>query len=170
MLARISSAVAIVALAVWMGGLVALGAIAAPIVFRDVSMPSAADAMTHVFRRFDLVAMSCAAAVLVAEAMRAVGKVHFAALDHARAALSVLAAIAAVVEGEGVAPRIQALHQSGAIRGVGAAGAELSRLHDLAETIGKSEVVALLCIIVLHLVALSRAPSRAPSRASVASR
>src|SRR6476660_4762560 len=66
------AAIQLLALAVWAGGLLALGAIVAPIVFRVVPAPTSADAMTLVFRRFDVVAIVCAAVALVAEAAFAV--------------------------------------------------------------------------------------------------
>ena len=51
---RAPQLVALLAIAVWLGGLLALGAVVAPVVFSMVSMPASADAMTTVFRRFDL--------------------------------------------------------------------------------------------------------------------
>jgi hypothetical protein len=107
------------AVAIWLGGLVALGAITAPIVFTVTPMPQSADAMTMVFRRFDLVAMSCAVVVLASEAARAIGRVPFARLDHARAAVAVLAAAVTAYEGTNVSPRIADLHAAGAIRARG---------------------------------------------------
>jgi hypothetical protein len=71
-----------------------------------------------------------------------------------------LAAVAAVVEGVSVSPRIAALHAGGAVRGVNAAGLELARLHDLAETLGKAEVLLLAVVVALHV--LSR-PVAAPT-------
>lgn len=153
---RVTASVSLVAVALWLGGLLALGAIVAPVVFSVVSMPSSADAMTIVFRRFDLIAMACAALVLASEAMRAVARVGFAPVDHARAAAGVVAAALAVFEGTHVSPRIAALHAGGAIRGLGAAGRELSHLHDIAELCGKTEVLLLVAIVVLHVVALTR--------------
>lgn len=152
----VTASVSLVAVAVWLGGLLALGAIVAPVVFSMVSMPSSADAMTTVFRRFDLVAMTCAALVLASEAVRAVARVGFAPIDHARAAVGVVAAALAVFEGTHVSPRIAALHAGGAIRGLGAAGQELSHLHDIAELCGKAEVMLLVALVVLHVVALAR--------------
>ncbi len=149
---RIASAVALLALALWLGGLVALGALVAPVVFSRVSMPQSADAMTVVFQRFDLVAMACAAVVLATEAVRAVARVPFAPIDHARAAASVLVAAAAVYEGVAVSPRIAALHAAGVVRGMGPAGIELSRLHDLAELLGKTEVAFLAAVVVVHVL------------------
>ena len=135
---RATAVVSLLAVAVWLGGLLALGAIAAPVVFGMVALPSSADAMTAVFLRFDVVAMACAGAVLAAESVRALGRMPFARADLARVAASLLAAAAAVYEGEGVSPKIAALHASGAVRGYGDGGRELSRMHDMAETCGKA--------------------------------
>ncbi len=158
---RIASGVALLALSVWLGGLVALGAITAPIVFAVAPFPQNADAMTLVFRRFDLVAMSCAALVLASEALRGAlrgaGR-SMARADLARVAASVAAAAAAVYEATAVSPRIAALHAAGAIRGLGASGVELARLHDVAEECGKLEVVLLVLVVVLH--ARRAAPSQ----------
>jgi uncharacterized protein DUF4149 len=158
MVRRALSILALLAVAVWFGGLIALGAIAAPVVFATVPYPSSADAMTIVFRRFDAVAMACAAVVLATEALRGVGGLvgdRFARADHARAFVSLLAAAAAVYEGVKVSPRIAALHASGAIRGVDSAGLELARLHNLAEECGKAQILLLAGVIALHGISLS---------------
>jgi uncharacterized membrane protein len=165
MFRRTLSIVALLAIAVWLGGLIALGAIAAPIVFATVSYPSSADAMTLVFRRFDAVAMGCAAIVLATEALRGAGGIGgagFVRADHARSFVSVMAAAAAVYEGIKVSPRIAALHAAGAIRGVDSAGLELARLHNVAEECGKAQILLLAVVIALHGISLSLAPSRAP--------
>jgi hypothetical protein len=161
--ARVASSVSLLAVSVWLGGLVALGALAAPVVFHVVPYPSNADAMTIVFRRFDLVAMACGAALLTTEAVRPALRIRLGAVDHTRAALSVVAAALAVYEGTRVSPRIAELHAGGAIRGLGATGVELAHLHDIAEACGKTQLAVLAVIVVLHVVALS---SRAggPSR------
>jgi hypothetical protein len=165
-LRRVTGVVAMLAVAVWLGGLVALGVLVAPVVFTQVSMPSSANAMTVVFQRFDLVAMTCAAALLMTEAARAVGRVQFAPGDHLRAGVSVLAAVAAVYEGASVSPRIAALHAEGAIRGVGSAGMELAKLHDRAELLGKSEVVLLAAVVVLHVLTSARVSPGGPGQGS----
>jgi Domain of unknown function (DUF4149) len=152
---RAASTVALLAVAVWLGGLVALGAVAAPIVFSRVSFPSNADAMTAVFRRFDLLAMSCAAILLASEAVRAVGRPPFAPLDRARAGTSILAASLAVFEGTHVSARIAELHAAGAVRGLGGGGMELSQLHDWAEWCGMAQVGLLTAVVVFQVLALS---------------
>ena len=60
-----------------------------------------------------------------------------------------------MLEGVKISPRIAALHAAGAIRGVDAPGLELARLHDRAEWCGKTELVLLSVVVVLHVVALS---------------
>jgi hypothetical protein len=155
---RVASTVALLAIAVWLGGLVALGALAAPVIFSMVSLPTAADAMVVVFHRFDLVAMTCAALVLIAEAVRAGAAPPVSRVDIARGVASALAAALAVLEGTVVSPRITALHESGAIRGLGAGGMELARLHNLAELCGQSQLVLLAAVVALHVAALSVVP------------
>lgn len=139
-------------MAVWLGGLLALGAVVAPLVFGNVSFPQSADAMTLVFRRFDMVAMTCAALAMASEAVKVAARVVFRRADHLRAGLTVLASACAVVEGTLVSPRIAALHAAGVMRGMGAAGETLSRLHDVAESLGKTEVVVLAVVLALLVV------------------
>ena len=64
---RALTALALAAVAVWVGGMLALGAIVAPVVFGMVAAPMSADAMTVVFRRFDRVALVCVVLLLLSE-------------------------------------------------------------------------------------------------------
>jgi hypothetical protein len=165
---RVGSVLALLAVSVWMGGLVALGALAAPVVFAIVALPASADAMTVVFRRFDMVAMGCAAVILATEAARAGLRLTSPRLDRARALVSLVAAAFAVFEGTRISPRIAQLHAEGVLRGLGPGGRELSRLHDLAETCGQLQLALLTLVIVLHVVTLSSSfatPRGAPASA-----
>lgn len=159
----VAATAALLACAVWLGGIVALGAIAAPVVFSVAPFPQSADAMTTVFRRFDLVAMTCAAVLVGAEGVRLVARVPFSAYDWARTAIAVIAATLAVVEGVWVSPRIAELHFAGALRGIGGAGMELSRLHDLAELGGKAQIALLVGVVFLEVSSLL-GPPKAPRR------
>jgi hypothetical protein len=154
---RAAASVELLAVALWLGGLLALGAIAAPVVFARVALPSSADAMTVVFRRFDLVALASAAVVLLSEGamfvVSGVASAPFTAYDRGRVAAGVAAGALAVVEATAVSPRIAALHEAGVLRGIGSQGVELARLHDLAEWCGKSEVVLLVAVVVLQVIA-----------------
>ena len=69
----------VLAIAVWIGGLLVLGAIAAPAIFDVVALRQVPDARLlsgaifgEVFRRFHLVSYGCAAIILVALSIRAV--------------------------------------------------------------------------------------------------
>ena len=70
---------ALVAIAVWIGGLLALGAIAAPAIFDVVASRGMADARLvsgaifgEILRRFHLVAYGCGAAILLTLTIRAI--------------------------------------------------------------------------------------------------
>jgi hypothetical protein len=159
---RTTAILALLAVAVWLGGLLALGAIAAPVVFSIVAAPASGDAMTIVFQRFDVVAMSCAAVLLATEATRALARVPFLRVDHLRAGASAIAAGLATFEGASVSPRIAELHASGAVRGFGPSGMQLARLHDVAEACGKAQVVLLVAIIVMHVLPMSDGEKSSP--------
>ncbi len=148
---------ALVALGLWMGGMVALGAIAAPVVFGMVPAPTSADAMTVVFRRFDKLAVACVIVVLAVEA--ALAALRDRKIDRAdllRGGLATAAAAAAVYVAAFVSPRIEALHRGGAIRGLGSSGAELNAIHQVAERAGKAELLLAIGVIALHVAALVR--------------
>lgn len=148
--------VQLLALAVWAGGMLALGAIVAPIVFRTVHAPASADAMTLVFRRFDGVAITCAAIALVAEAAFALRGGKVTRLDLVRGLALVVAAGLAITIGAWLSPGIADLHHGGAIRGSGEAGMALERLHRLAETLAKSEMALVLVAFVLSVAKVAR--------------
>jgi hypothetical protein len=167
---RVASSVALIAIALWLGGLLTLGALVAPVVFSMVPLPASADAMVVVFLRFDTVAMTCAALVLCAEAARRMSRTRLPWVDVARASLSVAAAAAAVFEGTRVSPRIAELHASGAIRGLGDAGMDLSRMHDVAEACGKTQALLLVVLVVLHVVSLSSEANAADTSGKPAKR
>jgi uncharacterized membrane protein len=146
----------VLAIAAWAGGLVVLGAIVAPTVFRIVPAPSSADAMTVVFGKFDAVAMTSAAIALVAEATLFMKDGKATRLDLLRGAAAVLAAVLAILVGAWLSPGIAQLHRNGAVRGFNEAGIELERLHRMAETAGKGQLLLLLIVLVLLLAKIAR--------------
>lgn len=157
----VASASGLLAAGVWLGGLVVLGAVVAPIVFREVPAPSSADAMTIVFVTFDKIAISAAAIVAVAEVIRfraergPIGRV-----DIARLAVIAISGTLAIVQGTFLSPAIVALHRDGAIRGLGPSGERLERIHEWSERCGKTESFLLVVLVVLLAHALL-APRRA---------
>jgi hypothetical protein len=147
----------VIALSLWAGGLVVLGAVVAPTVFGIVPAPTSADAMTVVFRKFDVIAMTCSVIVLLAEAGLAWRGGKATRLDLLRAGAAVLASALAMVEGLWLAPAIHGLHRAGAVRGLGESGLALERLHRHAEAVAKTEVVLLVALVVLVVVRVRRA-------------
>jgi len=143
-------------LSLWMGGLIVLGAIVAPTVFRIVPAPSSADAMTIVFRKFDAVAISCALVCLFAEAVMAWRGGKATRLDLVRSVTLVVASACAITVGAWLSPAIQALHRSGAIRSFGPDGTALERLHRIAESTAKAELFFLAAVLVLTLLRARR--------------
>jgi len=139
----------ILALSVWVGGLIALGAIAAPLVFGNVPAPFSADAMTLVFRRFDRFAIVSGAILLACEGWWRAILPRASRIDLARVCATGVATALALLEGMWVSPKIAALHAAHAVRGVGEAGMELEAIHRWAETIAKGELVALVVVVVL---------------------
>lgn len=146
-------AAATLACALWLGGLVALGAIAAPAVFGLVPAPYSGDAMTTAFRRFDRVALTCAIVVLACELAAARLANRRERQDLVRGGAALAAAALAAIVGAWASPRIEELHLAGALRGLGALGNELDRVHRLAEWAGKGQVV----LLALYLVMVNRA-------------
>ena len=143
------------AIVLWAGGLVVLGAIVAPTVFRIVPAPTSADAMTVVFRRFDRVVMACSAVALLCEAALARFGGRITRLDLARGLTLVLATALGLTVGAHLSPTIEALHRAGAVRGLGDGGLALERAHRLAEAAAKGELLLLtvgLALLVARLV------------------
>jgi hypothetical protein len=175
---RITSTVALVAASVWLGGVLALGAVVAPIVFTTIPRPEAVHAMTAVFQRFDLVAVACVLVILGTEVWRALGYAGSGAgarregrprvgrLDLARMFAAALGAALVLLEALWITPSIVSLHVGGAIRGLGPAGLELDRMHGLAEACGKAEVVFALALIALQVATLAPPAPRGEGEAS----
>ena len=157
---RVVTSIAVVqllAVGFWAGGLITLGAVVAPIVFRVVKAPASADAMTLVFGRFDAVAITCAAVALIAEVAFAVRGGRVTRADVARGSSLVIATGIAIAIAVSISPGIAGLHRSGAVRGVGDAGLALERMHRLAETLAKSELLFLGVVFVLAVAKVGRA-------------
>ncbi len=155
-----------IAVSVWVFGFATLGAIVAPIVFRTVPAPWAADAMTLVFARFDKVALVAGTIAIVAELLRLreTGRIAVARRVCLGIAFTGLLAGALVFT-----PTIARLHREGAIRHIGPAGEELEQNHRRAEAVAKAEVYLGFAYILLQLVLRSGA-SPGGAKATIARR
>ncbi len=159
---RLTSSLALVATAIWVGGMLTLGALVAPVVFTMIPAPGAADAMTVVFQRFDTVALVCVAVIVTTDAWRSAAPSGdpIGRLDGARMAAGAVGAGLVLLEALWITPAIVALHRGGAIRGLGPDGLELDRIHGYAESCGKAQAVVGLSLIFLHVFTLRRAKAR----------
>ena len=154
---RIAATVAVLAAGVWVGGMLALGACAAPFVFRLTPAPYSGDAMGAAFARFDQVALGAAVVLLGAEVARtwAAGVRGRSAAARVRRALAVLIAACAAYTGLSITPHINELHRAGAQRGQGPLGEELEAIHRRAESLGKVETALGVALVALHVFTLA---------------
>lgn len=153
---RIATAIAATCCGVWAGGLIALGACAAPLVFELTPYPHSGNAMTAVFARFDSIAVGLAVVVLGCEAARTLLAWRSGQLLAARFRryLAILAALGAVFSATRLTPAIQSLYSGGARRGFGEAGRQFEALHAQSEMVGKATVVIAVVLIFLHIFTL----------------
>jgi hypothetical protein len=158
---RVAAAVGALAAGVWVGGMVALGACAAPFVFRLTPAPFSGDAMGAAFARFDHIALGAAVTLLGAEVARIYAAGARARLPAARVrrVIAVVMAACAAYGGLSLSPHILELHQAGARRGEGPLGEELERTHVRAEQVGKLELALGAAVVLLHVLTL---PARRP--------
>jgi len=153
---RVAATLAVLAAGVWVGGMVALGACAAPFVFRLTPAPFSGDAMGAAFARFDSIALGAAVLLLGAEVVRTlVGRARARGLPaRVRRIAAVIMAAGAAYTGLVLSPHINELHRAGAHRGEGEMGAELDRTHARAELVGKVEALLGVLVVGLHVFTL----------------
>jgi cytochrome bd-type quinol oxidase subunit 2 len=154
---RGAAVVAVLALGVVIGGMVAMGACAAPFVFRMVPAPDSGNAMGAAFARFDQVAIGSAVVLLAAEIVRtwAAGGRARQPLARVRRILAFFMAGCAVYVGLALTPRINGMHHEGVQRWVGERGQELEAVHQRAELVGKLEVALGIALVALHVLTIS---------------
>lgn len=157
---RLASTIAVLTTAALVGGLVTLGACAAPFVFKLAPAPFAGDAMGAAFARFDTIAVGGAAVLLAAEVARTYIGRHDrrSAIARIRRLVSIAFASCVVYVAATITPAINDLHKAGAVRGEGENGARLQVLHDRAVLAGKIEAVLGLLIVGLHVFTPRRRP------------
>ena len=153
---RVATSLAVLAAGALVGGLVALGAGAAPLVFGMLPRAIAGNVMGAIFSRWDRVAMGASGMLLVAEIVRtwASGARARQLPARLRRIASVLVALCVAYIGTSLSPRIMELHRSGVHRGEGEQGAELEAVHRRAELVGKIEIVLALGLVALHVFTL----------------
>lgn len=157
---RAAAAVAAIAAGVVVGGMIALGACAAPAVFALAPAPHSGYAMGAAFARFDRVAIGASVILLAAEVVRTylARRRRPEILARVRRLAAFALAGCAAIMGLSVSPSINELHAGGARRGEGEQFRRLEAIHQRAETIGRIEVVVGLVLVGLHVFTVRRAP------------
>jgi hypothetical protein len=143
--ARLSAAfetAAMLALALWLGGVVALGAFAAPTVFGALEGATAGAVMGAIFAKFERAAVVLMGVFLVAEVARGMLGGERGRLARVRSVAAVVVVCLALLEALWLGPSINELFHEGARRGTGAAGVRLDELHNWAEATSKAAAVA----------------------------
>jgi hypothetical protein len=153
---RIAAILGVLAAGTWVGGMVALGACAAPMVFRLTPAPYSGFAMGEAFARFDQIALGAGVVLLGAEVARTwAGRARSRTVSaRVRRLAAVAMAGCAIFMGLKLTPHINDLHRSGVRRGEGPLGEELDRTHKTAEAVGKVETGLGVAVVVLHVLTL----------------
>ncbi|HHH11288.1 MAG TPA: DUF4149 domain-containing protein [Sorangium sp.] len=155
---RAATSIAVVALGLWSGGMLSLGACAAPMVFKLVPAPVSGYAMGAAFARFDNIAIGCGVVLLAAEMVRTwLARGHTNWLSRVRRYMAILLSGAAVYGALVLTPTINEMHASGVQRRVGPAGEQLERVHNNAEMIGRITVPSAMLLMALHIFTIRSA-------------
>lgn len=148
--------VATLAVALWLGGMLALGAFAAPEVFGQLEREVAGPVMGAIFAKFDRLVLVLVAVLGVCEGIRALlegvrGKLAIARLVTAVALIGL-----ALTSALWLGPSINELFEQGVRRGVGEAGVEMERLHNLATALAKAAFAFATAWLALGIIARRR--------------
>jgi hypothetical protein len=156
MIDRLAAATGVTAAGLVLGGMLALGAAAAPAVFSLTPRPFSGHAMGQAFTRFGQIALGAACVALLVEVVRALlhRRTPQRPWDRVRRLVSIGVAGCAATMAFNLTPAISRLHESGAVRGEGEQGMLLEATHRRAELVGKLESGLALTLIFLHVLTL----------------
>jgi hypothetical protein len=150
----LGTALQLLGLAMLIGGLLALGAFTAPVLFKQFARPEAGQAMTVIFRRYDAVVLLAGLLVFVGEALRilAVGRLLTVGLWLPLFRLIVLLVLVAltVFTTQSLNPKLQAMQEAEAYTAGRHTGSHsFQQLHKQSEQLSKLQL--LLSVVVLGL-------------------
>lgn len=153
---RVATTVGVLAAGLYIGGLVALGACAAPAVFRLTPTPFSGDAMGAAFARFDQVAIGASVVALGSEIARmwAAGPSGRTIATRVRRYCAMFMALAATYVGMTLTPRISELHRAGVRRDETPQGQVLEAIHRRAEMTGKAGMLFAVSFVALGIFTL----------------
>ena len=138
-------------LALIVGGMLAIGAFAAPAIFKQFARAEAGAALTMVFRRYDVVLLISLGLVLVGEALRIVfGSFSLTApVSIARYVIFAVTAGMMIYSTQVVNADIERMQQAGIHPGATGEGLRFARTHKLSESLYKWEMMGAALLILL---------------------
>jgi hypothetical protein len=154
LVAAAAESVATLAMALWLGGLLALGALAAPVVFGELERDIAGTVMGTIFGKFDRMVLVLVLVFAVAEAVRIyIDRDRLGgALARARLGLAALLVILALISSLWLTPGLNEMFAEGVRRGVGEAGQRMDRMHAWSETLGKAAAACAAAWIAIGII------------------
>ena len=149
----VGTVIQLLGLSLLIGGLLALGAFTAPVLFRQFARPEAGLAMTVIFRRYDMVVLIAGLMVLAGEVFRIIAMGRFATgswIPGFRLGL-LLALVASIVfSTQSLNPKLEALQKvEGYGTGQDTGSASFHALHKQSEQLSKLQL--LLAVLVLAI-------------------
>jgi uncharacterized membrane protein len=155
---RAAAVVTALSAGIWVGGMIALGACAAPFVFQMTPAPHSGNAMGAAFARFDHIAIGASVAILGCEVVRTwmARRRRQTVVVRLRRGVAILLAMCAAYVGLSLTPTINELHRRGVTRNVGPEGTRLEEIHRRAELVGKAEVALGSALVALAIFTIRR--------------
>ncbi|MGE0201173.1 MAG: DUF4149 domain-containing protein [Candidatus Melainabacteria bacterium] len=156
------TAIQLAGLALMAGGMLAIGAFAAPVMFKGLSRPEAGDLLTLIFRRYDSVIVTSLGLVLIGELVRVFpGQLTWMSsgpVAWLRTALLVVLLAAGLYTTMVLNPQIERMHAAGIHPGGSPEGLQFSRVHKTSENLYKLEMALSLLLILLTPYTLPLGP------------
>lgn len=145
------TALMMLGLALMIGGMLALGAFTAPVLFKAFPRPDAGAAMTLIFRRFDTVLMVALGMVLLGEVFRVVaaGLPAWNVLSLVRYGVLGLLSVLMLVSLFSINPQIESMYNQGVTHGGTEEGQRFTKTHRLSEKLYKVELMAAALLLIL---------------------
>ena len=140
-----------IGLALMIGGMLAIGAFAAPVIFRQFPREEAGTALTLIFRRYDIVLLVALGLVLAGEIARYLSGVFEAnqTMNLVRYGLLVALTGLMLYSIQVVNAKIEAMHHQGVQRSGTPEGQEFHRVHVLSEQLYKIEMFLAMGLMVI---------------------
>lgn len=145
------TALLMMGLALMIGGMLALGAFTAPVLFRAMPRPEAGEAMTLIFRRYDSVLLVGLGLVVLGEVLRLLS----AGLPTLTPVIGIRFGVMALLVGMmlysilTVNPQIEAMQKAGVTHGATEEGKRFSETHQMSEKLYKIELAVAVVLLIL---------------------